>query len=264
MATAYSCSQCSYTTKRKYNYDRHINVKHNMSLQVASIKCPTCYKYFSNKAALLRHTSKCSHKESVTQCNKCRGIYGSTSALAHHKRSCSAAKKQEMLPNTPSQLLKCPLLRNQNYDFVREHITYKVINSIIDYTENPYIRFMQFIYKVFEHPNNQVIRKTNPKDTHSFIHVGDGKWEFVHDKDTLPVLTHHMTTAALCSIIDINAKAKIENDVTILMNVLRAFEIQVRKINEMDYDNQDYKDIIQRVKLAIVNFTHTLERKGTG
>jgi len=268
MTTTYRCSQCDYTTDREFNYDRHINMVHNMPLinevvDPMKIKCPDCYKCFTNERNLDKHKTVCNGKEHPNQCTHCKKIYANSSALAFHKRSCKILK-HKMLPNTPSQLLKCPLLRDQNYDFIREHITYKVLNSIIDYTENPYIRFMQFIYKVFEHPNNQVIRKSNPKDTHSFIHVGGGKWEFVHDKDTIPILTHHMTTAALCSIIDIDAKAKIEKDATILIHVLRAFEKQIREINEMDYENQEYKDIVQRVKLAIVNFTHTLERNAGG
>ena len=32
MTTTYRCSQCDYTTDREFNYDRHINMVHNMPL----------------------------------------------------------------------------------------------------------------------------------------------------------------------------------------------------------------------------------------
>ena len=36
----YKCSQCIYTTNRKYNYDRHINMVHNISLSTNENNLP--------------------------------------------------------------------------------------------------------------------------------------------------------------------------------------------------------------------------------
>lgn len=310
----YKCSLCLYTTKRKYNYDRHINLVHNMLLSsppqnigktaqnidttaqnidtnsqniditsqnIDTKKCFTCYKSFSNQYSLNRHTPKCQHITHQNQCKICRKVCSSYSALYHHRRYCKGIpqiESKDTLPSTISHstvsiinniqqqnvntinnininLLTCPLSRDEKFDFNCEEITSAVMSQIINHTTNGYVRFNRFIGKVLENPKNQIIRKTNPKDTHSLVHIGNGKWELAHDKDTLPIITHHMTTAALGKCIEIERQANQ------IIYSLKNFQNQVKEINEMDYDDTLYKDILQRVKLALVNFTIDLQTK---
>ncbi len=320
----YNCSKCSYVTNRKFNYERHINMVHDIPLRVSEEdltkvdtylskvdtdlskvdtylpkvdttvlkldnpiiqphKCNTCYKYFSTKYSLKKHISRCNHKEHLNQCIECKNILSSLSALNHHKKYCkglplivSNNKPNINVPESTTytnnmivqqtiniinnntvniNILPCPLTREESFDFNCENITHTVLKHILQNTNDSSIRFNRFIGKVLENPQNQVIRKTNPKDNHSLIHLGNGKWELAYDKDTLPILTHHMTTAALGKIIEIEKQA------SFLIESIKGFRNQVTIINQMDYNEDEYKNTIQRIKLKIVNITQELLRE---
>lgn len=122
----YNCTQCDYTSKRKYNLERHINTMHTCSKQLECInvdticintdttcinvdtnditidtndinvdtqgthriKCPDCYKTFKCGRNLQLHIPKCSKRTFRFQCRECMQILGSSSALCHHRRFC--------------------------------------------------------------------------------------------------------------------------------------------------------------------------------
>ena len=68
-----------------------------------------------------------------------------------------------------------------------------------------------------------------------------------HDDDTFPIITHHMTTAALGKT---NGLAKNQKNY-----YTDSFQGQVRHINEMDYDTSEYSSIEQRMKFQVINRT---------
>ena len=308
----YKCSRCCYTTTRKFNYERHINLVHDLSIcsedtnvvdkdtnvvdedtnvvvkganvvvkdaKVVVFKCPNCYKHYSSQKNLKKHTPRCNGKEHPYQCTECKKLYASRTTLAHHKKICKGMplilQEKYIKPinhtinhidkvnitniinnNTVNiNILPCPLTREESFDFNCENITHTVLKHILQNTSDSSIRFNRFIGKVLENPQNQVIRKTNPKDNHSLIHLGNGKWELAYDKDTLPILTHHMTTAALGKIIEIEEQA------SFLIESIKGFRNQVTIINQMDYNEDEYKNTIQRIKLKIVNITQELLRE---
>ena len=61
-----------------------------------------------------------------------------------------------------------------------------------------------------------------------------------------------MTTAALGKIIEIEEQA------SFLIESIKGFRNQVTIINQMDYNEDEYKNTIQRIKLKIVNITQEL------
>jgi len=292
---SFNCSQCSYTTKRKYNFIRHIQNVHNIQepvdlqnvhfdlqnvhfdlqnvhsdlqnvhsdLQnvndVLIHKCSNCYKTFSTKYTLLRHTPHCKNKQSPHQCTECHKAFSSRNSLCNHKKVCKGLPlvvpdKVNELENIPIQannvnitVLTCPQSVEEDFKFNCDNITPDVIMNILKYSNNSFIRFNKFVSKLLENPVNRVIRKTNPKDNHSLIHVGNNKWDYAHDKDMFPIITHHMTTAALDKTIEMQKNKK--------DNFIKSFQQQVRVFNEMDYDSQNYQEFIQRIKYIVINIT---------
>ena len=287
----FNCSQCDYTTTRKYNYERHMNIVHktslidipqNVALTSQNVaheeehKCPTCYKQFTSKYNLKRHEPVCKNIIQPNQCKECLKIFSSRTSLYHHKSHCkglqlivpsgesqnaqqisiqNAQTIQNNINNTTNNInntinlniLPCPTTRDPNFNFNCEDITYDVLMKILNLTNDSNVRFNTFVKKILENPQNQVIKKTNPKDTYSMIHTGDGNWELAHDKDTFPAITHHMTTAAIGKTIELDKEQK--------NNFLKSFQEQVRVFNELDYESSDYKDIIMRIKIHVINIT---------
>jgi len=133
----HKCTQCTYTTGRKYNLERHMGTNHNM-LYVASdniqnneeiypkneekypkndvkypeneethpenvveFKCKGCYKNFQTKWGLVRHNTKCKKIKNALECEFCHKILPSQSALSHHRKGCS--KCTEITINNKTQ-----------------------------------------------------------------------------------------------------------------------------------------------------------------
>jgi len=269
---AHKCGICLYTTDRKYNYERHINMVHNISLSILDEnlskldtntllqdnqniqyhKCKTCYKTFSTKYTLKKHIPKCNHKEHPNQCIECTNIFSSQSALTHHKKYCKGVSNNCSSVN----ILPFPLTREESFDFNCDNISYKVLKHILQNTNDSVIRFNRFIEKIFENPQNQVIRKTSPEDNYSSIHLGNNKWELAYDKDILPILIYHIANTALRKIIEFEKRTPLLMDI-----IIKEFQNELKEINQMDYNEDEYKDIIQRIKLKIVNLTQALAKE---
>lgn len=240
-------------------------------------KCDKCNKCLSTKYYLMKHMEKCSNKQNPNECTECHKVFSSRSGLSHHKKICKGAPLVEAnrtseVQNIPIQannviqqnaqtinnvtnnvninVLTCPQSVEENFKFNCDNITPEVLMNILKYSSNSFIRFNKFVSKLLENPVNRVIRKTNPKDNHSLIHVGNNKWDYAHDKDMYPIITHHMTTAALDKTIEIEKNKK--------DTFIKAFQQQVKVFNEMDYDSQDYHDIVQRIKYLVINITRSV------
>lgn len=258
------CSICSYTTIRKYNLERHIKT-HDVKVGDHSLVCSYCNRSFVSIYNLNKHQLNCKYKSLAYECAVCKKKYSSSSSLSQHKKKCTKEVSikttvppthvsiiQNITNNIQVNILACPTSLEQSFNFNCEQITQSVLQKILNHSNNSFVRFNRFVGKVLEHPDNQVIRKHNPKDNFSLIHCGDGQWEYAYDKDTLPIITHHMTTAAL------DRCKTIEQQANHIIHSIKHFEKQVREINEMDYESAIYKEIIQRLKLAIVNFSQNL------
>jgi len=249
-----------------------------MAENVDAYKCPSCYKSFQWKKNYNKHIIICNGKEHPYQCLECKKSFSSRSSLAHHRKTCKGcpiipAPNQESIASTsvPTiqnanqinniqinnniQVTVLPFptsIEDLNYDFITDKITNTIMKNIMNKTTNKFIRLNNFIGKVFENPQNRVIKKSNPKQSHSMIHTGDGNWEFAHDSIVFPLLTHHLTTAALQKL----DKVKKDKEITKqLIYSLDDFIKYIEDINQENFNQQEYNAVLQRIKIMIVNLT---------
>jgi uncharacterized C2H2 Zn-finger protein len=243
-----------------------------MAENVDAYKCPSCYKSFQWKKNYNKHIIICNGKEHPYQCLECKKSFSSRSSLAHHRKTCKGcpiipAPNQESIASTSvptiqnanqnnnNQVTVLPFptsIEDLNYDFITDKITNTIMKNIMNKTTNKFIRLNNFIGKVFENPQNRVIKKSNPKQSHSMIHTGDGNWEFAHDSIVFPLLTHHLTTAALQKL----DKVKKDKEITKqLMYSLDDFIKYIEDINQENFNQQEYNAVLQRIKIMIVNLT---------
>jgi hypothetical protein len=109
----------------------------------------------------------------------------------------------------------------------------------------PKAGFQRLMGCIFEHPENRIVKKTNPNVSYSEIHVGNNQWELAHDGAVLPKIIHHMTTAAL------------ERINTYQMPICDGLKTFVRKVNEND-ECREYIDTKHNIKFIIINTTRRL------
>ena len=320
----YTCSQCAYTTIRKYNFDRHMNMVHkirfldfeethtqdeethtqdeethahdeemqmikNNSLEPYQkidnnyYRCNGCLKIYSCLRNIKQHLDKCKKEKMQIQCEDCLKYFASNSSLSHHKKICKGyplvcipqdePKKEngttihnqtniqsqtaETINNVGTQnntinILSFPQEGDKNFDFICDKISNAVMKNLLQSSNTSSIGFNRFIKTVMDNPQNRLLHKTNPNTIYSKIHVGDNNWDYAHDDDVYPLLTHHMTTAALQKAKELKEDIQIVKEI---YNKLEPFIKHVREINEMDYESDEYKSILLRIKLIIVNLT---------
>ena len=250
-------------------------------------RCPKCEKCLYAKWYLKKHMDTCKGIRDKHSCEYCYKVFKHDNSRFAHYKICVAKKEidsKSLVPstnnpsnpsNTTSQqvastinnvggnqnnntqnnivnILTFPQAGDKNFDFMCDQITKATMKALLHNSSTPFIGFNNFVGKVMENPQNRIVHKTNPNSIYSKIHVGEGKWEFAHDDDVLPIITHHMTTAALSKVNEIKEDMKLVKE---LYLKLEPFKNHVTNVNEMDYDSSEYRTILQRIKLILVNLT---------
>lgn len=275
-------TQITSNLKQQEENDSMINNKHT---------CSKCNTVFSRKWCLDRHTHKCNGTKNEYTCNYCEKEFTCKTSRFRHYKICKVKKEKDATAlvsvdstskvitndNDPSSInsqtaevinniggnqtntqnniiniLTFPQPGDTNFDFICDQITKATMKGLLQSSNTSQVGFNKFINKVMENPQNRIVHKTNPNCTYSKVHVGDGKWELAHDDDVFPILTHHMTTAALGKVQEVNKDIELVRE---LYNKLDQFRNHVVNINEMDYESEPYKGVLQRIKLIIVNLT---------
>lgn len=283
--TAHKCSCCEYSTTRKYNLERHMSLMHNIhditctirahkSQNVEAIaqnQCQLCRKVFATAYSLRRHlySNACTGCTDNMQCPKCNKKFTSRSGKSHHLSKCHVTPAEQIVPqqlinniqtqnnttinNNTTNIINNTTINNtlvfpedmdSNFDFFIEKITKKLMKAIAS-SAKPFIGFNKFVTAMMDDPRNRCIRKQSMHTSHSEVHTGDNQWSLALDKDVYPVLTHHMTTAAL---------AKIEEFRCNMATVLEQFQNYVELLNT-DNECEEYLDATQRMKLMIINLS---------
>jgi hypothetical protein len=247
-------------------------------------RCNGCLKTYSCLRNMKQHLEKCKKEKMRIQCEDCLKYFASNSSLSHHKKVCKGyplvcisedePKKEkgmisiqnqtniqsqtaETINNVGTQnntinILTFPQEGDKNFDFICDKISNAVMKNLLQSSNTSSIGFNRFIKTVMDNPQNRLLHKTNPNTIYSKIHVGDGNWDYAHDDDVYPLLTHHMTTVALQKAKELKEDIQIVKEI---YNKVEPFIKHVREINEMDYESDEYKSILLRIKLIIVNLT---------
>lgn len=249
------CSMCNKQFTRHYSLMRHVSACKGTP---HSLQCEKCHKGFTTRSALSRHRQMC--KDEVSACRALSTTSegnmnqsGNTSIVnsnSHNVTNNNISQtnidtfNNNVNNNITTNILKFPE-DGKEFDFFIDKISKGVMKTIAN-SYKPAIGFNKFVGKVLEDPKNRIVKKTNPNVCHSMIHTDDG-WELAHDDDVYPLLTFHMTTAAL-------AKCEDVKDLKNLYNQLDEFRTFVEDVNQ-SYDDPDKHTIIQRIKLIVINLT---------
>lgn len=267
----HSCASCAYSTNRKYNLERHEATMHSNGVTDDNDNtCPICTKTFSNRYTLERHmrNNSCRHSLSCPKCNK---EFASYSTKSRHVKNCNVILPIEETNNSPltvthnvtnnvienqtiiqtqnnTYILNFPKgVEDEQFSFIRDHITMGKFEQLMG-NQKPAVCFSRYAGAIMQRPENRMIYKRNPNTKHCKVHNED-MWEYVLDEDAFPVLTFHMSCAALE---DTHKYKKMTKRPKIDIASLLMYLDDVNTEND---ENPNYKHALERVKLNIINLS---------
>lgn len=240
-------------------------------------KCDECYKTFSSETTLKRHASCCKGVSSALECHLCGDVMKNKTAKWRHMKICTGQKlideenrnvqttnvnnsynhttnnintlnnigTQNNYTNENVKILVFPE-EGEDFDFIISHIKDAVMKEIIS-SNRPLTGFKKFMSKVFKNKQNRMIKKSNIKDAYSHVHAGENKWVPSRDQRTMPIVAHHMTTAALEKMSDMKKRKVLDN----MRHKVEQFKEFVKTVNEND-ESTEYKKVIEDIKELLV------------
>jgi len=285
------CSCCPYKTDRPYNMNRHMVTKHidvddtvttdgNLQLE-SSFTCDQCSSTFAKRSNLVRHVLTCKGKKlSSLKCRYCMKDFSFTSSKCRHEHvcehnPCSTQSKGvsivNNIQNTTTTNTNIQNIQNNNnniniivYDpsnlpFLTDHIDLQKLKDILSLDDEKSI-VQLYSRELMDRIENQCIRKTNLRASHSQVHVGNNKWQSLLDKELYPKL--------MCNIADgfstlLNGK-KDEKWAKIQRHVFQKMMPFLDYLSDSGYCNNDEKQkevlenfntLVQELKLIAFDLT---------
>ena len=151
---SYFCEKCNYITKRKSNYDRHLDSnKHKicMNEKISQYKCKLCYKSYDNFESLRRHLNRNHSSNNADSNNVNNELIKMMSVMV--KETCNLAKqvcelnKQNLVINNNTNNTN----NTNNYTNNNNNITKDNKSNLEEFSE---IFFILFCYDLFDLTHN--------------------------------------------------------------------------------------------------------------
>jgi len=212
--------------------------------------CQKCKQSFPTKDTLYKHRKAC---DGTAKSGSNVQVVQNITINIHNDNSTTTTNNvlNNVLTNIANMnmnVMTFPAEEDGNFDFVTQNITQGIMKNCVS-ANRAEVGFNRFMGAILENPQNMFVRKSNPNVNYSKVHMGDGEWILAPDDDVYPLMTHHMTTAAL---------AKLEEFSKSMRYICDNFQRYVNVVNTDD-ECKEYHDTIQRLKLMVVNMTKKIE-----
>jgi hypothetical protein len=190
----FNCLCCEYKSNKKYNLDRHINIKHKNDIDtnkndiiedkndintdnndIIEDKCIKCNKKLSSKQRLKNHLLICKGVSNPLECHLCHKIYYDSSSKSRHLKKCKEVFIQKENKN----------IENKNIEYI-----YLLQEREFIKTNEPIYKIgktkQERLKRITNYPNGTklVIQiECNDCDTYEKLLITKFKKEFIHKND---------------------------------------------------------------------------------
>ena len=229
-------------------------------------KCNGCYKIFIRKISIETHI--CKKINSPYECPNCHLVLSSRSCKSKHLKHCLSkelvvVEKKDAItvPNQSNNITNqnAKIINNNtiNNNIVVFHFDNNPIQLQYDHLSQQMIKQMFFntysmegirnyAHEVLQRPENRCVKKKHIRDKHSYVHIGDNKWESRIDNEVFSRLTYNISSNLLEYIEEAQRKVHFSERLGKILN-----DIVCEK-------NPHYKQTIDRIKLIVLDYSESL------
>ena len=197
------------------NQNNQINNPNNQNVSPNNQQqnqCEKCEKILSNQQNYKRHCKTCKGKINPLQCHICNEVFTTRSAKSKHQKNCKIKKEEEQKAsiqnieiqnniqtqnNTTNNITNNNITNNNTIniinfsndlecEFVETKQFQKKIKKLLAGNNNEITMIKYYNRELFAIKENQCIKKTNLRSSHSQVHIGDNKWIVKPDKEVYP------------------------------------------------------------------------------
>ena len=214
--------------------------------QTEGFKCPDCYKVFSRKNNLKRHSQNCKKISHPFECPKCKKIFRSRFSKSKHIKNCNPPVVKEIMTYDRKSL-----------PFDTSHISDDDIMDLIQnelHHDSLFMNkniFMEFYNLVLSEPTNRCIKRTNTRAVTSKVHIGNNEWVDRHNSEIYDLFVMELSERFLERLLKIEPKCfhikKLDTFLTYMAdhgycNSDKKTNIEIKKA---------FKELVQRIKSTV-------------
>ena len=140
-------------------------------------------------------------------------------------------------------------MEDDNFKLLKDHMTVPCLEKLFSNKYKPKQGFARYTSALLERAENRNVYKTGPNTKYSRVQR-DGQWMYELDEDVYPLLTYHLSIAALDDI-NSNKKALKSRGKIDYMDIAKCLD----DINTENDDNDNYSYALEKLKIAVMNFS---------
>lgn len=242
----YKCSDCYklYLCKKRF-------LKHVCKQVTSPLECRYCHQEFKHQSSKSKHEKKCSEKTPDISEPKGTTVIHNYGDIhnTYIDNSTTNNNLTILLFNTPNQ---------EPIEYKNDHLDNRDMLRRIFNNNNIIEGITNFAEKLLEIPENQCVKKTNPKLKYSLVHYERNKWKRQHDDDVYPKVARSVTSNALGLITKHNPVPEplMQNYKDTMQTTMIDCEYNKfdSRFHEEPYDKRT-EELLDRIKIVVINIS---------
>jgi hypothetical protein len=255
--TQYACDECGKVLASHFSLQRHITK--SCKGKVDHHACPHCSQVFTDVHNKYRHEKKCKEKHDCQNSQEVNVAEPTTTTIQSQVNNNiqtqvnnvdNSVDNRVTYNNQTNVILNFPeSLDDDNFKLVKDHMTVKRLEHLFNRKFQPKQGFARYTHALMEKPENRNVYKTGPNTKYTRI-CKDGEWLYELDEEVFPLLTYHISVAAIDDINNHKKELKKGGKVD-YFEVAKCLD----DINTENDENDNYSFALEKLKVAVLNFS---------
>ena len=210
----------------------------------------------------------CAKKDKASDNGTTHSTQQSTQLAAPQQALCiNATGCSNVTTNNTTNNFNLVVYNTRQIDFNSSHIDVPMLTEILrssdgDYSSSEYNKDVLAKYSraLLGHKENQCVRKTNLRSSHSQVHMGNNHWETRHDKEVFPKVVCSVANQMSDNVYRLQNEKPLKAQKRMLTRVQTFLEYMsdegyaedIEKEKEM---NREFRRLVQDLKLIFADLT---------